>query len=119
MAEIEEKSLKPYFHREQFCITVIFLYSYTFFTFGMGSMVVQMVKNLPAVLLTWVQSLDLEDFQEKGMATHSKYSCLENSMNRRAWQATVHGFTKCCTQLRNQHFHILYKAKYSYIYFHE
>jgi len=23
-----------------------------------------------------------------------QYSCLENSMNRRAWQATVHGVTK-------------------------
>ena len=34
-------------------------------------MVVQMVKNLPPMLETWVQSLDLEDFQEKGMATHS------------------------------------------------
>ena len=27
---------------------------------------------------------------EKGMATH-QYSCLENSMNRGAWQAIVHG----------------------------
>ena len=24
------------------------------------------------------------------MATHSKYSCLENSMDRGAWRATVH-----------------------------
>ena len=28
------------------------------------------------------------------MATHSRYSCLENSMDRGAWQATVHGVTK-------------------------
>ena len=27
------------------------------------------------------------------------YSCLENSMDRGAWQATVHGFTKSQTQL--------------------
>ena len=27
------------------------------------------------------------------------YSCLENSMNREAWQTTVHGVTKCRTQL--------------------
>ena len=27
------------------------------------------------------------------------YSCLENSMDRRAWQATVHGVTKSQTQL--------------------
>ena len=31
----------------------------------------QMVKNLPAMLETWVQSLDGEDPPEKGMATHS------------------------------------------------
>ena len=35
------------------------------------SLVAQMVKNPPAVLETWVQSLDQEDPLEKGMATHS------------------------------------------------
>ena len=30
-----------------------------------------MVKNLPAMQETWVQSLDGEDPLEKGMATHS------------------------------------------------
>ena len=34
-------------------------------------MVSQMVKNLPAVQETWVQSLDQEDTMKKGMATHS------------------------------------------------
>ena len=33
------------------------------------------------------------------MATHSRYSCLENSMDRGAWQAKVHGVTKSQTQL--------------------
>ena len=28
-----------------------------------------------------------------------QYSCLENSMERRAWQATVHGVAKSWTQL--------------------
>ena len=32
---------------------------------------------------------DWKDPLEKGMATHL-YSCLENSMDRGAWQATVH-----------------------------
>ena len=32
------------------------------------------------------------------------YSCLDNSMDRGAWQATVHGITKSWTQLRNQHY---------------
>ena len=31
----------------------------------------QMVKNLPAMLETWVPSLGQEDPLEKGMATHS------------------------------------------------
>ena len=30
-----------------------------------------MVKNLPAVRETWVQSLGWKDLQEKGTATHS------------------------------------------------
>ena len=34
-------------------------------------LVVQTVKNLPVIQETWVQSLGLEDFLEKGMATHS------------------------------------------------
>ena len=38
---------------------------------GWGSLVAQMVKNLPAVQETWVQSLVQEDPLEKGMATHS------------------------------------------------
>ena len=34
-------------------------------------MVVQMVKNLPAMRETWVQSLDWKDPLEKGKASHS------------------------------------------------
>ena len=36
-----------------------------------ASLVVQMVKNLPAMQKTQVQSLGLEDTLEKEMATHS------------------------------------------------
>ena len=32
----------------------------------------QMVKNLPAMQETWVQSLDWKDLLEEGMATHSR-----------------------------------------------
>ena len=35
------------------------------------SLVTQMVKNLPAVQETWVQSLGQKDLLEEGMATHS------------------------------------------------
>ena len=37
----------------------------------MTSLVAQMMKNLPAMLETQVQSLGQEDPLEKGMATHS------------------------------------------------
>ena len=37
----------------------------------MASLVAQMMKNLPAMQETQVQSLGREDFLEKGMATHS------------------------------------------------
>ena len=43
---------------------------------------------------TRVQSLEWEDSLEKGMGNPLQYSCLENSMDRRAWQATVHGVTE-------------------------
>ena len=38
---------------------------------GDSLQVAQMVKNLPAVQETWVQSLGQEDPLEEGMATHS------------------------------------------------
>ena len=46
---------------------------------------------------TWVQSLGWENSLEKEMAL--LYSCLENAMDREAWQALVHGVTKSGTQL--------------------
>ena len=36
-----------------------------------ASLVAQLVKNLPAVQETWIQSLGWEDSLEKEMATHS------------------------------------------------
>ena len=36
-----------------------------------ASLVAQLVKNLPPVRETWVQSLGWEDLLEKGKATHS------------------------------------------------
>ena len=37
-----------------------------------ASLVAQMVKNLPEMQETWVQSLRWEDLLEKGKATHSR-----------------------------------------------
>ena len=48
------------------------------------------IKNLPAMQENQVRSLCQEDPLEKGVATHSSNSCLENLMNRGAWWATVH-----------------------------
>ena len=63
----------------------------------MTSLVVQTVKNLPAMQETWVQSLSWEDPLEKGTSYPLQHSCLENSMDRGSWWATVHGVTKSQT----------------------
>ena len=53
-----------------------------------------MVKNLPAMWKTWVQSLD----QERNGNPLQK-PCLENSMNRGALWTIVHGVAKSQTSL--------------------
>ena len=47
-------------------------------------MLAQLVKNLPAMQETPVLSLGQEDVLDKGMATHSSCSCLENPNGRRS-----------------------------------
>ena len=58
-----------------------------------------MVKNLPAMQETWVPSLGWEDPLEEGMATHSSIIAWRIPMDKRAWQATVHGVAKSQTGL--------------------
>ena len=55
------------------------------------SLMAQMVKNLPAVQETWVQSLGREDTLEKGKAPHSSILAWRSS-----W-TTVHGVAKSQT----------------------
>ena len=43
----------------------------------------QMVKNLPAMWETWVQSLGWEDFPGGGHGNPLQYSCLENPLGQR------------------------------------
>ena len=81
--------------------------------YGEASLVAQLVKNLPA---------NAGDARAVGLIPQSgrspgegnghplQYSCLENSMDRGAWQASVHGVTKSQTQLNgcpHIHTHIL------------
>ena len=59
----------------------------------------QMVKNLPAMQETWVQSLGWEDPLEEGIATHSGILALRIPVDRGVWRAVVHGAAKSGTQL--------------------
>ena len=43
-----------------------------------------------------------------GVGNPLQYPCLENSMGREAWQATVHGVAKSWTQLSNLRFHFYF-----------
>ena len=73
------------------------------------SLVAQMVKNLPAMQKIQVRSLGWEDPLEEGNGNPLQYSCLENSMDRGAWEATVHGVAKSRTRLSDFTFVILAK----------
>ena len=64
-----------------------------------ASLVVQSVKNLPAMRETWVPSLGWEDPLEEGMATHSSILAWRIPKDKGAWQATVHGIAKSRTRL--------------------
>ena len=67
-----------------------------------ASLVAQLVKNLPAMQETWVQSLGWEDPLEKGKITHSSILA-----ERIPW--TIHEVTKSLTGLSDLHFHFLEK----------
>jgi len=56
-----------------------------------------MVKNLPAMWETWVQSLGWEDPLEQGMATHSSVLAWRILTDRGAWCAVVLGVAKSQT----------------------
>ena len=64
------------------CLVLFFIYVYG----GSGiSVVAQMVKCLPTMWETWVQSLGREDLLEKEMATHSSILAWKIPMERGAW----------------------------------
>ena len=61
------------------------------------------VKNLPAMQEKWVQSMGQKDPLEKGNGNPLQNSCLENSMDRRAWEVIVHGVARSQTWLNSEH----------------
>ena len=66
-----------------------------------------MVKNLPAVWETWVQSLGWEDPLEKGTATHFSILAWRILRSRGAWKVTVYEVAKSQKLLNYFHFHFL------------
>ena len=54
------------------------------FQYSWASLVAQMVKNLPVVRETWVQSLGLEDPLEEGMGTHANIPTCRIPLDRGA-----------------------------------
>ena len=64
-----------------------------------NAQVAQTVKNLLAMQETRIRSLGWEDPLGEGHGDPLQYSCLENVMDRGAWQATVHGVAKSETWL--------------------
>ena len=59
------------------------------------------VKNLPASAGDVGLIPGSGRFPGEGNGNPLQYSCLENAMNRGAWQAVVHGVAKSRTQLSN------------------
>ena len=57
------------------------------------------VKSLPEMQETRVQSLGQEDHLEKVMATHSSILAWKNPVDGGAWWATIHGVAKSQTRL--------------------
>ena len=59
-----------------------------------------MVKNLPAMQVTWIRSLGQEDPLEEGMATHCSTLDWRIPTDRGAWLAVVHRVAKSRTRLK-------------------
>ena len=72
---------------------------YLFICFITGFPGGSVVKNLPASAgdSGWISGLRKSPRGRHGNPL--QYSCLENSMDRGAWRATVHGFSKSQTRL--------------------
>ena len=67
------------------------------------------VENLPSMQETACKAGDAGLIPGSGRSPGEEndnmlqYSCLENSMNKESWQATVHRVAKSWTRLRTKH----------------
>ena len=93
-------------------IKVLFKHNHTYLCIAYGHFwtisVVLVVKNPPANAgdARNVDSIPgLERSSGEGNGNPLQYSCLENSMDRGAWQATVHRVPKSRTRLKWLHIH--------------
>ena len=64
-----------------------------------------MVKNLPAMQETQIWPLGQEDSPREGNGYPLQYSCLENSMDRGVWWATVNRSSKSWARLKRLSMH--------------
>ena len=87
-----------------------FIHLTTVFWASRTSLVAQKVKNLPAIQETQVQFLGSGKSPGEGNDYPLEFSCLENSMNRGAWQAPVHEVAKSWTRLTHIYIHMLVDA---------
>ena len=71
----------------------------------------QLVKNLPAMQETWVQSLDWEDPLEKGKATHASILAWRIPWMEEPGRMTVHRDAKSRTRLHDFNFFLSFHAK--------
>ena len=60
----------------------------------------QMIENLPAIRNDQGSIPGSQRSPGEGNGNPIQYSCLENPMDRRGWQATVNGITESRTQLK-------------------
>ena len=91
---IISKTLSLMFTNSNYCVYILIVIS----ILG-ASLVAQTVRNPLAMQETEIRSLGREDNAGEGNGYPFHYSCLENSIDRGAWRATIHGATKSQTRL--------------------
>ena len=95
--DIEKSFLIHKLHCSKYLLRNVSLIIYLALFKSRPSLVAQMVNNPPAIRETWVQSLNWKDPVGEGNGYQPQYSCLQNSMDRGAWLATVQGLEKSQT----------------------